>query len=271
MGKENPRKESFGQPKVTKLAGKEHAPAPLVASAEQIAHELGNIFMTVSFSCTQLLAAIPEDSPLRASATTIAQAASEGRTLSRKLGSLFYHAAPVQPVNLNQAVEAIATRLRGLIPANVQLAMALAANPVLIEADFEDIERLITNLVIGACDAMEQGGTLTIRTEEFPDPKTQPRPKIASTAEDFGKLTVEHAGQGLRPEALSNILLPSTSGKTLGEASGLELAIVDSVVTRNGGYIEVESDEHSGTKISVFLPKPVIGARESEGPQDKSA
>jgi two-component system cell cycle sensor histidine kinase/response regulator CckA len=271
MGKENPRKESSGPPKVAKLAGEERGFAPFVASAEQIAHELGNIFMTVSFSCAQLLAGIAEDSPLHASATTIAQAASEGRTLSRKLGSLFYHAARVEPVNLNQAIEATATRLRGLIPSNVQLALALADSPVLIEADFEDIERLITNLVIGACDAMEQGGTLTIRTAEFPDPKTQPPPKIASTAEDFGKLTVEHAGQGLRPEALNNILRPSTSGNTLGEAGGMELAIVDSVVTRNGGYIEVESDEHSGTKISVFLPKPVTGARESEGPQDKSA
>src|SRR5215472_9307122 len=118
MGQENSRKESPGQAKVKRLAGEERASAPFVATAEQIAHELGNIFMTVSFSCAQLLAGIPEDSPLRASATTIAQAASEGRTLSRKLGSLFYHAARVEPVNLNQAVEAIATRLRGLIPAN---------------------------------------------------------------------------------------------------------------------------------------------------------
>lgn len=271
MVKDNRRKERSRQPKVTRSAAEERASGPVAKTAEEIAHELANVFMSISFSCAQLLAGIPENSPLRAPASAIAHDAAEGRSLSRKLGSLFYHAPRVEPVNLNRVVEEATARLRGLIPENIELGILLSENPVLVEADSEDVERIITNLVIDACDAMENVGTLTIRVEEFSEQGTA-SPDVPSVARNFGKLTVEHTGQAIRHQALTDILRSSTPAKGSSEETGMELAIVDSIVTRNGGYIEVENGDGSGTKISVLLPQPAAGtARQSESAQDKSA
>ena len=129
-----------------------------------------------------------------------------------------------------------------------------------------------SNLVINVCDAMEKGGTLTIRADKFFEQTTAP-PHLATVARNFGRLTVEDTGRRVRQQAVNNLHRPAASGKSPSEEAGMELAIVDAIVTRNDGYIVVESGEGLGTRISVLLPQARTGTAsgQSERPQDKSA
>jgi two-component system cell cycle sensor histidine kinase/response regulator CckA len=272
MVKDNRRKERARPARSTRPGSEGPSLASLTKTAEEIAHELSNLFMSISFSCNQLLAGVPEASPLRAAASAIAHDAAEGRSLSRKLRGLFYQAASAEPVDLNQLVKEAKSRLHGLITANIELDIVVSESPVLVEADPEDVERIITNLVINASDAMEKGGTLTIGVDEFNEVRASPS-RLLSVTSKFGRLTVQHTGHPIGQQTLQSLLRPSAPAKSEDEETRMELAIVDAIVTRNDGYIEIESSQQLGTKISVLLPQPKTGAATGQGesPQNKSA
>jgi two-component system, cell cycle sensor histidine kinase and response regulator CckA len=269
MVKDNQRKDRSRQVRPSRSGAERQTSPPPTKPAGEIAHELGNILMSISFSCTQLLAGIPENSPLRAMASAIAQDAAEARSLSQALRNMVKRRAPAEPVDLNQSIEEAKTRLRGLIPANIELIVVASETPVLVEAEPEDVERIITNLVINVCDVMASAGTLTIRVEQLSQPRAMPH--LPTVVRNFARLTIEHPGHRIRSEGLNALSPPA--GKSPSEQLGMELAIVDAIVTRNDGYVEVENGEQSVTKISVLLPQKATGtaSKQSHSPQDKSA
>ncbi|MBV9181743.1 MAG: hypothetical protein JO356_10550 [Acidobacteria bacterium] len=267
MVKDNRRKQ---RPRVK---SDPYSSGPVAKTAAEIAHELSNLLMSVSFSCAQLLVGIPENSPLRAVASAIARDAAEGRALSRRLGKLFGRMGRGDPVNINRIVEQVSSHLRGLVPRNVELGIVLSDTPVLVEVDSEDLERLITNLVITAGDALERGGTLTLRVERFSDEGTGTSANIYGAVKQFAKLTVEALGPVIRPDLFSQPLPPLDLARCSVGTKSMELAIVDAIVTRNEGVIEIESGAGSGAKIAILLPGPANGEASGEAgnPNNKSA
>ena len=117
-----------------------------------------------------------------------------------------------------------------------------------IEADPELLHRAISNLVLNAMDAMEQGGTLTLRTRR---------------AEGKAIIEVADTGSGLTPEECARIFTPYYTSKQHG--TGLGLAIVQSVISDHGGRISVRSEPGRGTTFVIEVPRhPAIALRTAE-------
>jgi K+-sensing histidine kinase KdpD len=119
---------------------------------------------------------------------------------------------------------------------------------VLIERDFqftglckldpEKISRLLFNLAGNAADAMPDGGTFTVRTE-------QSGSTVAISLIDTGK--------GIPDAIKARVFEPFfTHGKRHG--TGLGLAIVKKIIDDHGGSIEIDSIEDAGTTIRLSLP-----------------
>jgi len=109
----------------------------------------------------------------------------------------------------------------------------------LIKVDFGQIRQAFVNVILNACDAMEAGGRLTIRT--------------APT--DVGGVEVEFTdtGSGISEENLSHIFDPFFSTKAKG--TGLGLSVVYGIVERHGGSLDVQSRPGEGTTIRIRLPR----------------
>jgi nitrogen fixation/metabolism regulation signal transduction histidine kinase len=114
-----------------------------------------------------------------------------------------------------------------------------------IEADPEQMQRALGNLVLNAIDAMRNGGTLRFS---------------AGMKDGFVRIEVSDTGQGLTEEEASRLFTPYYTTKQHG--TGLGLAIVQSVVSDHGGKISVESAPGRGAKFIIDLPlrQPVEGA-----------
>lgn len=97
-------------------------------------------------------------------------------------------------------------------------------------------------IMLNAADAMEQGGTLRIRTG-----------RNGARADE---VMVEFAdsGTGIPPEALDKIFEPFYTTKPPGRGTGLGLTICYGIVEENGGRISVESQPGVGTTFRVFMP-----------------
>ena len=105
-----------------------------------------------------------------------------------------------------------------------------------------DLRMLVTNLVLNAFHAMPLGGTVRV--------SGQPQgPDVV--------LTIADAGIGISPADLSRIFLPFWTRRADGTPGrGLGLSIVQAVVNRWNGKIDVESSLGIGTTFTIRLPNP---------------
>lgn len=108
-----------------------------------------------------------------------------------------------------------------------------------VMADFNQLQQVLTNLMINAIEAMQHGGTLTLRTYE--------------ENAGFVKVDVEDTGIGISSENMQKLFTPFFSTKKAVKGVGLGLAISYGIVQRHGGTIEVQSEQGKGSTFTVSL------------------
>jgi two-component system NtrC family sensor kinase len=121
---------------------------------------------------------------------------------------------------------------------NVEVVNLMKPLPEIL-ADPAHMKQVFLNLLINACEAMENGGTLTIRS-------------VFSEGENTATVAVRDTGVGIGPENLARIFDPFFSTKEKG--TGLGLSVVNGIVTRHNGKVEVDSTPGKGTEVRVTLP-----------------
>ena len=228
----------------------------LRAQTSEIAHDLGNLLTTISLSSDQLLDRLPVDSPLRRLAVTIRTAATSCARLNVRLRTVADRSVRrPSSVDLNKVIENAEPLLRAIVPADVRLRIVPGSGVARVNANSEDLERVVMNLAINASEAIEGGGQLTILVEDtyLDEASAQEHPGIS--AGWYGKLVVQDTGKGIDKHTLTRIFEPSFSTKCAGKGRGLGLAIVGSLVKRSAGHIRVDSTPGVGTTFTILLPK----------------
>jgi PAS domain S-box-containing protein len=123
----------------------------------------------------------------------------------------------------------------------------LELHPKMIEADENQISQVLMNLIINACQAMNNVGVLKITTKNI-FLKNEP----TLMAGEYVIVKIKDSGSGISQTNLDKIFDPFFSTKENGR--GLGLATVYSIVRRHGGKITVWSKVGVGTTFTVFLP-----------------
>ncbi len=142
-------------------------------------------------------------------------------------------------VSLNALVEESLDIVRNkLAIADIEVVKEMHPLPD-IPADPSQMKQVFINLIINACEAMETGGALTIRSRH-----DQIRDKVTISFADNGP--------GIPPEILSHLFDPFYTTKEKG--TGLGLAVVYGIITRHNGRIEVKSSPGEGTEMLITLP-----------------
>ena len=141
---------------------------------------------------------------------------------------------PVE-ADLNQLVRQVLQRMDGM--PLVELTNELEPLPN-IRADREQIQSVVTNLVLNARDALGSGGRIRVRTEHLGDSVV---------------LTVRDNGCGMSVAFLKDSLFhPFQSTKK--EGLGIGMFQSQMIVEAHGGSIQVKSEEGKGTTFRVSLP-----------------
>ncbi len=102
------------------------------------------------------------------------------------------------------------------------------------------LNQVFMNLLVNAGHAIEQKGTITIRT------RRQNEDKVVIEIVDTGK--------GIPPENLRRIFEPFFTTKPVGQGTGLGLSVSYNIVRRHQGQITVDSEPGVGTTFRVTLP-----------------
>ncbi|MCL5965723.1 MAG: GAF domain-containing protein [Deltaproteobacteria bacterium] len=111
-----------------------------------------------------------------------------------------------------------------------------------IQGDPDQVRQLLWNLISNAIQAMERGGTLTVRA----------RPATPEEG-DGVVLHIGDTGGGIPHDIVHNIFNPFFTTKAKG--TGLGLPIVHAIVEKHGGSIHLDNREGEGVNFFIFLPR----------------
>ena len=101
------------------------------------------------------------------------------------------------------------------------------------------LNQVFLNLLMNACDVIEEGGTITIRTRTVP----------------VGvRLEFEDSGPGIPSEVAMRIFDPFFTTKEVGKGTGLGLSLSHGIIERHGGRIQIISEPGQGAVFQIELP-----------------
>jgi two-component system, cell cycle sensor histidine kinase and response regulator CckA len=218
-------------------------------------HDFNNLLTVIKGHSDLLLERLGASDSLSASSRQIAKAADRAASLTRQLLA-FSRMQVLQPkvLELNGLVADMEKMLTRLIREDIAFSFKPGELLGRVKADAGQIEQVILNLTVNACDAMP-GGELSIETCNVRVDEQLAQARRPMVAGDYVLLSVSDTGQGMDAETKTRIFEPFFTTKELGKGTGLGLATVYGVVKQSGGCIWVESELGKGARFEVYFPR----------------
>ena len=154
-----------------------------------------------------------------------------------------------------------------------------------MKGDESQLSQVFLNIILNAMDAMPEGGTVRIVTEEyvveslFVDPfrphyaprrrgdpvesdyfhLRKPNPLAAilgkySRGDHLVKVRISDTGIGIKKEDLERVFDPFFTTKPPDQGTGLGLSISLRIVESMGGAMRVESEVEKGSSFEIYFP-----------------
>ena len=121
----------------------------------------------------------------------------------------------------------------------MQVELVLSPDIPEICADENQLQQVLLNLSLNACEAMPGGGTLTIQT---------------TPGDDTVEILVRDTGVGIQQEDLDRVFEPFFTTKEPGKGTGLGLAVSYGIIQQHGGKMHLDSRVGAGSTFTICLP-----------------
>jgi len=233
----------------------------LAVMAGGIAHDFNNLLMAILGNLELALDDLPPDSETRKCVEKAIQASKRSAELSHQMliysGKLFY--VP-KDLDLGELAFKLAHEneylFNSVIPKTTTLNFKINQGLPLIRGDADQIQRVITNLVINAYEAIGANtGEVTIGTGVMVCDETYlSRSRYEERPEpgEFVFIEVTDTGCGMDAETQHKLFDPFFTTKFWGR--GLGMAELMGIVKGHHGAIMVDSEVGNGTTIRVLFP-----------------
>ncbi|MGR3963722.1 response regulator [Pseudomonas sp. 910_23] len=170
-----------------------------------------------------------------------------------------------KPVQINQLVISMGELLQRSINESISLDMRLSEVLWTAEADPNQLESALLNLVINARDAMPTGGTLRVETTNRHLDSVFTAAYGSLTPGDYVELSVSDNGCGIPQHLMGRVFDPFFTTKPIGQGTGLGLSMIYGFARQSRGHVTIHSEVNKGTTVSLFLPR-FIGEPQAQEP-----
>jgi len=236
-----------------------------------VAHDFNNLLVVINGYAQMILSELKAEDPLRDQAQEIINAGNRAAALTRQLLA-FSRKQVIRPrvINLDRLLTDFEKMLRRLIREDIEVKRDLTPELWSVQADPDQVEQVIMNLVLNARDAMPKGGVLTFGTSNVELGEQEVRGSLDLKPGRYVSLTVTDTGIGMTAETKRRLFEPFFTTKPSGEGTGLGLSMVYGIVKQHGGEVSFYSELGLGSTFKVYWPatdQPGEPAASPEGPR----
>ena len=160
-----------------------------------------------------------------------------------------------KPVEMNELVRSMGELLHRSVNESISLDMCLDPELWTAEADPNQLESALLNLVLNARDAMPNGGMLMIETFNRKLERNFTNAHENLLPGDYVVLSVTDTGSGMPENVISRAFDPFFTTKPIGQGTGLGLSMIYGFSKQSHGHVSIDSQVGHGTTVQLFLPR----------------
>jgi PAS domain S-box-containing protein len=235
-----------------------------------IAHDFNNLLGIIQGNLELATDHTESNSAAQKHINTALQCTDRGANITRKLLNFSTNSrADAELTNTNTTIRAMHDLIARSATASISIKTNLKKDLWPIKVDPGELEDTLINLCLNSRDAMPDGGTLTLKTENTSISADNTRQHPDMLAGDYVAITIEDTGHGIDPNIKDQIFEPFFTTKTETDGSGLGLNMVFGFIQRSKGHIKVTSQPEQGCRFTLFIPR--CHEAETELPADTPA
>jgi signal transduction histidine kinase len=209
--------------------------------ATEIAHEVGTPLAVVRGRAEQIGLGTDDQARSENLGVIIRQVDQISSTIRQLLDFSRRSPLDTRAIELALVVERTQKLLQMKIEARrLQLHISLSEDLPMLTADPDQLQQVLVNLLLNACDASPAGASISLSAS--PAPNNMVRVEI-----------VDH-GSGIAAADLDSVFDPFFTTKPRGEGTGLGLSITAGIVRNHAGQIDLRSAPGQGTTVTVLWP-----------------
>jgi PAS domain S-box-containing protein len=220
--------------------------------AATIAHEFNNVLMGIQPFAEVIHRGVGHDPSLQSAAGCIINAVKRGKGVTAQV---LRFANPSEPrrqvIQVAPWLSTLEPELRQLVGDACRLDVAHCDDSLAFVADPQQLEQVLSNLVVNARQAMSRGGIIRLRCSGA-DANTAFSFGRLDRQETFIHLSVTDEGTGIPDDIIGSMFDPLFTTKRTG--TGLGLSVAAQLIEQHGGRIGVESTVGKGTTFHLLLP-----------------
>jgi signal transduction histidine kinase len=219
--------------------------------AAGMAHEVGTPLGIIRARAEILLDQMREEGSKPALEAIVQQIDRISSTIREVLD--FSRAQPVEMRSISAAIAITSTRElldHRFRQQKVDVQLDIAADLPMLAGDANQLQQVLVNVILNACDACASGGSIRVSVQRDDDTRRV-------------RWEVRDSGDGIPEQDLLAVFDPFFTTKKRGEGTGLGLPIAASIVRNHGGEISLTSAVGQGTTVTILWP--ISGENRVEG------
>ena len=220
-----------------------------------IAHDFNNHLAVMLANARFVRQEIEAEPEVVAAIEDFERSADHCAQLTRSLLA-FSRGSPVEivPVEVANLVKEVEELVRPLLPSTIRFETVLMPDLGWFAVDRVQIQQVLVNLLVNARDAMSDGGLIRLDACRRPILSAEATTGGLDEAREYVVLSVRDAGHGMDAATQSRVFEPFFTTKSMGQGTGLGLAMAYGIVRQSEGSIAVESREGLGSTFRIYVP-----------------
>ena len=225
--------------------------------AAGIAHEFNNLLAVIlgnlEFVRQDVAEQLPSDTRIADDLRLVTQASERAATIVRQL--LAFTGRQIiarEDVDVNAVVDNAAALMLPALGRDVNWQTRLAPDLWHVRASADELQHILTNLVLNARDAVRSKGVPGVITVTTANVKEA---VVGGSPREFVRVVVSDTGVGMDEVTRQRAIDPFFSTKGVGGGTGLGLSMVHGAVYALGGTVMIASTLGQGTSVTLMLPR----------------
>lgn len=155
-------------------------------------------------------------------------------------------------INVTKLIEELLDQFD--VPSNINIKTFFDKKNENIIGDPSQLKRALANIIENACDAMPQGGEITIETKQVYFDESTGLQNLKTQKGKYIRISISDNGKGVHQSNLPKVFDPFFTTKTEMLYAGLGLTIAKNIISDHQGIINTESQYFKGSTFMVYLP-----------------